>query len=421
VTAGPKGHRGLLRSFAVDTTPLRGSLDYRRVWLSQVVSLIGSSMTVIAVPLQVYAVTRSSFLVGVTGFVSLVPLVGFGLLGGAIVDATDRRRLLLGTTFGLLAVSVVLFVHAALHGRSLAVLYSCVAVQGGLLALEGPLRQVITRRLLPTEQIAAATALSQVLMNFGSVAGPLLAGVVVGTLGYPWAYGIDVVSYAAAIYAVWRLPTMAPEGGGRRAGAASVLEGLRYLRTRPVLLSTFGVDLVAMVFGMPRALFPALASGQFHGGARTAGVLYAAPALGALVGALGSGRLPAVRRQGAAVLLSVAVWGGAIAAFGVVTALWAGVLLLALAGAADMVSAVFRNTILIVSTPDAMMGRLGGVFTVVVAGGPRLGDLEAGTVAAAASPGFSVVSGGLACIVGVGLFAALVPKLVRYDARHPDV
>lgn len=410
---------GRLRSLAVDISPLRDSPDYRRLWVSQVVSVVGTQVTTVAVALQVYAISRSSFLVGLTGLVAFAPLLVFGLLGGAIVDAVDRRRLLQLTSAASAVVSAVLVLQAFAGWRSIPLLYVCVGAQAGLFAVDSPARRAALPRLLPAEQLPAALSLSQVIQNLGLIGGPLLAGVLVSAAGYVSPYAVDAASYVVALYAVSRLPSMVPEGGGTKAGVASVTEGLRYLRTRPVLLSTFAVDLLAMVFGMPRALFPALATGHFSGGARTAGLLYAAPAIGALVGALVSGPLGRVRRQGVAVLVAVAVWGAAIAGFGLVGALWVAVVLLAVAGAADMVSAVFRNTVLIVSTPDAMVGRLGGVFTVVVAGGPRLGDVEAGAVAALVSPGFSVMSGGVACVVGVVVVAVLVPKLVGYDARSP--
>jgi MFS family permease len=212
---------------------------------------------------------------------------------------------------------------------------------------------------------------------------------------------------------------MPPEGGGSRAGVASVLEGLRFLGPRKNLLMTFLVDINAMVFGMPRALFPAIGATWFHGGAGTVGLLAAAPSLGALIGAVTSGWAGRVRRQGLAVLVSVLVWGGSIALFGFSRVLWLSLLLLGIAGAADMVSAIFRNTILQVATPDALRGRLQGVFIVVVTGGPRIGDVEAGSVAAAFGTQLSVVSGGLACMAGVGALAALFPSFAKYDAKDP--
>jgi len=315
-------------------------------------------------------------------------------------------------------VSGLLFVQALLGLRSVWLLYLLTALQSAFFAVDSPARSSVIPRLLPPRQLPAASALSQVMFNFAVVAGPLLGGVIVGKAGFEWAYGIDAVSFAAALAAALSLRAMPPAGGGTTAGLRSVVEGLRFLRTKPVVLMTFAVDINAMVFGMPRALFPALALGRFGGGPESVGLLYAAPAMGALAGALLSGWFGRIRRQGLAVLVSVAVWGLAIVAFGFAASMWLAVLMLAVAGAADMVSAVFRTAILQVATPDELRGRLNGVFIAVVAGGPRLGDVEAGAVAAAVSPQFSVVSGGVACVLGVVLLAALVPAFARYTA--PD-
>jgi MFS family permease len=298
-------------------------------------------------------------------------------------------------------------------------LYLVAAVAGAFSAVDSSARGAILPRLVRRDLMPAANALGQLGFNVGLSLGPLLGGLLVGTLGFTWAYALDAMSFAAVLYAVWRLPPIPPEGGGSRAGVASVLEGLRFLGPRKNLLMTFLVDVNAMVFGMPRALFPAIGTVWFHGGAGTVGLLAAAPSVGALLGAATSGWAGRVRRQGLAVLVAVGVWGGSIAAFGLTRVLWLGLLLLAVAGAADMVSAIFRNTILQVATPDALRGRLQGVFIVVVTGGPRLGDLEAGGVASAFGTGLSVVSGGLACVAGAALLAAAFPSFARYDARDP--
>jgi len=409
----------VVRRTAVDLTPLRRFPQFRRLFFGDTVSLVGTQMTAVAAPVQVYALTHSSFAVGLIGLVALIPLIIFGLLGGAIADAVDRRRLALVTSTGLALLSVVLFVQAVARVDRVWLVYLVVGAQAALFAIDSPTRRTFAPRLLPDRHIPAAMALQQIEMNLGMTVGPLVAGALIAEFGLSAAYGVDAASFGAALYAISRLEAMAPEGGGRRAGLASVVEGLRFLRTRRVLLMTFLVDLNAMVFGMPRALFPALAVGAFGGGARTVGLLYAGPAVGALVAAGLSGPLTRIRRQGLAVLVSVAAWGVSVTLFGLTHTLWLGVLLLALAGASDAVSAVFRMAILNVATPDEMRGRLNGVFIVVVAGGPRLGDLEAGAVASLVSPGFSVVSGGLACIAGVALLASLVPRFATYDAEHP--
>ena len=409
----------VLRAAASDITPLRESVPFRRLFAGQTVSQIGTQVTRIAVPLQVYAITRSSLDVGLIGLAGFVPLVVFGLYGGAIADAVDRRKVVLLTSTGTVLVSVVLLVQAALGINRVSVLFACVAVQAAFAAVDSPARRAIIPQVVRAEKLPAANTLAYGSMQLTVIAGPLLAGVAVGTGGFGWAYAIDVASFAGAFYAAVRLPPLPPGEGAQRAGLASVIEGLRFLGRRPVLLMTFLADLNAMIFGMPAALFPALAQGQYGGGARTAGLLYAAPAVGAVVVTVLGGAIARVRRHGLGVVLSIAVWGAAITLFGLTSTLWLGLVLLGLAGAADTVSAVYRSTILQVATPDGMQGRLQGVFIVVVAGGPRLGDFEAGAVAAAFTPRISVVSGGLACLVGIGLLALAVPAFLGYDARNP--
>jgi len=413
-----EGRLPLHRRLLADTRPLRESREYRGLWAGQSLSAIGTQMTAVAVPVQVYDLTHSSLAVGGIGLAVAVPLITLGLLGGSLADAVDRRRLVLATSSALAVLSLVLAGQALLDLRQVWLLYAVTAVQASLFAVDQPARATFIPRLLPAERIPAATALSQLSMQSSLTAGPLLAGAVIATGGLSSAYVVDAVSFLAAVAGVLRLHAMPPEGGGSRPGLRAVAEGLRWVRHQPVVAMTFLVDIDAMVFGMPRALFPALAATHFGGGSQTVGLLYAAPAIGGLLGAAFSGPLTHVRRQGWAVLLSVGVWGAAIAGFGLTRLLWLGVLLLAVAGAADMVSGVFRSTILQVAAPDELRGRLNGVFFVVVAGGPRLGDLESGGVAALTSPAVSGVSGGLACLVGVVLLGLAVPAFARYDASQ---
>ena len=411
--------RTRVRGLALDTTPLRVSRPYRNLLIGDAVSVVGTQVTTVAVPLQVYDQTGSAFAVGLVGLAGLLPLVLFGLYGGTVADAVDRRRLVLLTTTGQAVLSAVLLCQAVADLRSTWLLYAVVACQAGLFALDSPARQAFVPHLLGNDLLPAANALRQVEFNIGVTAGPLLAGLLVGRFGFSAAYGLDAVSFAASLWAVSSLPSMPPVGGGRRAGLASVVEGLRFLATRPVLLLTFVVDLVAMVFAMPRALFPALAEQVYGGGPEVAGALYSALAAGALLGALGGGWFGRVRRQGVAVLVAIVVWGLAIALFGLTDLLWLGLLMLAVAGAADMVSAVFRTSILQAAAPDEMRGRLGGVFIVVVAGGPRLGDARAGGGASLVGLQGAVVAGGLACVGLVCAIAAVVPRFRAYDARDP--
>ena len=410
-------YRRAARGAFADLTPLRENADYRRVWFGQAVSSIGQQMTAVAVSVQVYDLTGSSFATGLTGLCSLFPLIAFGLYGGAIADTVDRRRLGLIGAAGLALVSAVLACQALADLGQVLVLYAAVAAQAAFFAISSPARSAMIPRLVPSHQLPAANALNTVSMNLGLTVGPMIGGVLIGAYGAQSAYLVDTVAFTATLYAMWRLPAMRPLGD--RKGRASVLDGLRFLREQPNLRTSFLADLAAMIFGMPRAIFPAIAVGFYGGDARTVGLLVAAPAVGALAGALFSGWIGKIHRQGAAVLVSVAAWGLAIAAFGLVRNLWLGLLLLAVAGCADTVSMIFRNTMMQVAAPDEMRGRLQGIFIVVVAGGPRLGDFESGAVASLTSPAVSVVTGGLACVAAILLLAARRPAFLRYDARHP--
>jgi MFS family permease len=415
------------RLFA-DLTPLRVSAPYRRLWAALGISNIGQQMTAVAVGLQVWDITQSSFMVGLVGLAQLIPLIGFGLYGGALSDAFDRRTVGFLSAIGLWSASVLLLLQSLAGWENVYVLYLVVALASAFFAVGNPARQAIIPRLIEPELLPAANALSMITWNLGFTLGPVLGGLVVAATGtVTSAYAIDVVAFALVAWAMFRLPKLPPiieEGAERpRAGWASVRQGFEFLRGKKNLQMTFYQDIVAMVFGMPRALFPAIAA-QWYGGttaeiALVLGLLSAAPAAGALISGVLSGWLATVRWQGRAIVASIIVWGAAIAAFGLVRTLWIALVLLAIAGASDNVSAVFRSTILQAATPDEYRGRLQGVFTVVVAGGPRLGDVEAGTVAALGGETVSVVSGGLLCIAGAVGLVARDRSFLRYDARHP--
>jgi len=415
------------RLFA-DLTPLRVSAAYRRLWAALGISNVGQQMTSVAVGLQVWDLTGSSFMVGLVGLFQLVPLVGFGLYGGTLSDAFDRRKVGVISAVGLWACSMAFLAQSLAAWDQIAILYAIVAVQSAFFAVGNPARQAIIPRIVPAEMLPAANALGIITWTLGFTVGPLLGGLLVAATGtVTTAYAVDVVAFGVVVWAMVRLPSLPPivmPGAVRpRAGWASVRDGFAFLRGKRNLQMTFYQDMVAMVFGMPRALFPAIAA-QWYGGsiadvALVLGLLSAAPAVGAFVSGVFSGPLGAVRWQGRAIVGAIIVWGVAITAFGLVRSLPLALLLLAIAGAADNVSAVFRTTILQAATPDEYRGRLQGVFTVVVAGGPRLGDVEAGAVAALAGEAFSVVSGGVACIVGAIGLAARFPGFLRYDARHP--
>jgi MFS family permease len=420
--------RRRFRRLLVDLEPLRTSRDFRVLWVGELVSTTGSQIARVAVYVQVFALTDSAAAVGLIGVVQLVPLALASILGGPLIDRHDRRKLLLIGELGAAASSGVLFAGAVLGSPPLAVVYLGAALVALFSGFCSSARSSMLPNLVPSRLLPSSLSLNQAMFGTTLVAGPAVGGVIIDEIGLAWAYGVDLATFAAAIAAVMRMraqiPTPGPEtaapearGGAIGAGWRQITEGFRFLRGRRVLQSSFYVDLVAMVFGMPRALFPVLAVTQFDSGSKTVGLLFSAVAVGALLGALTAGWVRHVERQGLAVLWAVAVWGLGIVGFG----LSGGVLELALgclavAGAADVVSAVFRGTILQDSVPDSLRGRMSAVHILVVVGGPSMGDIEAGLVAAMFTPVISVVTGGLACIAGVAVLALAVPEFARYRA-----
>ncbi|MFZ9986541.1 MAG: MFS transporter [Candidatus Nanopelagicales bacterium] len=415
----------MARIFA-DLTPLRESPPFRRLWIGHSVGTAGQQMTSVAVALEVYDLTGSSLSVGLTGFFQLVPLVVLGLYGGALLDRFDRRRVALFSTMGLWG-STLAFVAQSLAGlNSVALLYAIIAVQSGFFAIANPARQAIIPRLVPAHLLPAAHALNTLRWGLAFTVGPVVAGfLVAGTGTVTTVYGLDLIVFAISVWAMWRLPSLPPEGRAPDAarGWRSVWDGIRFLKGKRNLQMSFYLDIVAMVFGMPRALFPAIATAWYGGSladvALIVGLLSAAPAVGSITATVLSGPLGKVRRQGRAVVMSICVWGSAIAVFGLVRELPVALVLLAIAGGADSVSAIFRTTILQAATPDDYRGRLQGIYTVVVVGGPRLGDVEAGAVAEVFGEAVSAVSGGVLCLVFTGALVAAVPAFLRYDAERP--
>ncbi|GAA3985112.1 MFS transporter [Actinomadura viridis] len=418
---GPAGgaervRTGWIRRVAIDVRPLRHPA-YRRLWLGQGVSWVGLQVSAVAVPVQVYDMTRSSFWVGVLGVVNLVPLIVFGLWGGAVADHVDRRKLLFASSCVTWLATLLLLAQAVLGMNHLGLIMAVVAVQATGFAVSSPTRNAITPRLVEPSLVPAANTLNFTASTVGMLAGPLFAGFLLARWSYPAAYALDAVLFSVGLYAALRLPPIPPLGRVTGSpGLRSVVEGLRYLATQPVLLMSFVVDIIAMGIAMPRALFPELAETRFGGG-DAVGWLFASIAIGSFAGGLMSGWIGRVRRQGVALIGAIVVWGLAVAAAGLADRLWLAVVLLAVGGAADLVSAVFRQTMLQTYAPDEMRGRLQGVFTVVVAGGPRLGDLRAGATATMAGATVSWVGGGLVCAVLVVLVGVCVPALLRYDAR----
>jgi MFS family permease len=399
--------------------------DYRRLWMSTVVTTVGAQLTAVAVPKQLYDDTGSSAYVGLSGAVALVPLAFFALWGGSIADAVDRRKMLLVTNSGIALTSLALFAQAASHTRQVWIVLVLLAVQQAFYGLNSPARGATIPRLVPASELPAANALSSTVFGLGAVTGPLLAGALIPVLGLPTLYLIDSILLLAALYAVHRLPPLpasAREDGSRTAtGVRSVVDGLRYISLHQVLLVSFLADVIAMVLGMPRALFPELAQRTFagEGGPGLAlGVLYAAIPAGSFVAGLVSGLFTRIRRQGAAVTVAIAVWGLAVIGFGLSRSLWLAAAMLAVGGAADLVSMVFRSAMLQTVATDEMRGRMQGVYFIVVAGGPRLADLVHGVGGDLVGARTAVVAGGALVVVAIGLVAATFRDFWRYRLHY---
>jgi MFS family permease len=414
-----------VRGLFADTTPLR-NVYFRRLWSANIITVIGAQLTVVAVPAQIYAITGSSAYVGLTGLFGLVPLVVFGLWGGALADVMDRRTILVFTTLGLIATSAGFWLQAALDLNDVWLLLGLFAVQQGFFGVNQPTRSAILPKLLPDEQLPAANSLNMTVMMAGAIAGPLVGGALIPVVGFSWLYLVDTITLFATLSAVVLLPRLPVEGAVGTPGLRAVVDGLRYLRGHRVLLMSFVVDLIAMVFGMPRALFPEVAHVDFGGpadGGLAFALLFAAIPIGSVIGGVFSGWVSRVQRQGLAVVVAIVVWGVAITGFGVFVGL-AGVstnlmltlavLMLIIGGAADMSSAAFRQSMLQGAAADAVRGRLQGVFIVVVAGGPRIADVAHGGVAAAAGTAVTAAAGGVLVVVLVLVAAAAVPVFVRY-------
>jgi MFS family permease len=366
-----------------------------------------------------FVLTDSSLQVGLLSLAQLGPVIACSFVGGTLADAVDRRKVLLVANVCMLATSAGLALNATLDQPLIWPIYVCTALSAGLSAIDSPTRSAVVPTLVRRDQIPAAAALNQTGYQFGQIAGPALAGLLIANVSLASAYWFDVATFGFSIVTLLLLPALLPAGGGTKAGIGSIKEGLRYVGKERTLQGTFLIDINAMVFGMPRALFPQLGTEVYGGGAGTVGLLYAAPAVGAFVGAITTGWVGRVRHQGRAVIWAVMIWGAAITAFGFAKALPLALLMLAIAGAADVISAVFRGTILQLHVPDSLRGRLNALNIAVVTGGPRLGDMEAGVVATAATPQVSVVSGGLACMVGVAVIAKLLPELGAWQS-FPD-
>ena len=415
-----RGKRRRFGSVVIDIQPLRVA-PFRRLWIGSAVTAVGSQLTTVAVPKQVFDLTGSSGYVGLTGAVALVPLLFFGLWGGAIADTVDRRKLLLIGNAGIAIVSALLWLQAWLNVGSVWLVLGLLALNQAFFAINMPTRSAIVARLVTPELLPAATALSGTMNMFGTVFGPMAAGALMPVLGLPTLYLLDTIALLLTIYTTWRLPDLPPLSGAvRRAGLRDVIDGFRYMGAQKVLLASFVVDIIAMVAGMPRALFPEMAERTFgdpHGGGLALGWLFAAIPIGSVVIGLFSGWLGRVRRQGVAVVVAICAWGGAIVGFGLSSSLWLAVTFLVVGGAADMASAIYRQSILQAAATDEMRGRMQGAFTVVVAGGPRIADVTHGWTAAAAGTTAAATGGGVLTIVLIAVAVVLLPAFWRYRAK----
>jgi MFS family permease len=404
-----------LRGVAVDTTALRESRDFRLLVIGGLISGIGTQVTLVALPFQVFVLTRSSFQVGLIGLVELIPLVIVALLGGTLADRTDRRRLLLASQVVQAGTSICLVLGAAAGSPPVGVLYLIAAVAAGASAVDRPTRAAMVPNLVGPERLRSAISFNYGLVQVAMVVGPAIGGIIIAVAGLTWAYAVDVATFLAMIVAVVAIAS--PPQADVAPGAsflAAVREGLHFAARSGELMGSFAIDILAMTFGMPRALFPALALTVYDAGPEGVGILYAAVSAGAVVAAFSTGWLIHARRLGRIVVFAVLIWGVGIALLGLTSELWVGALCLLVAGAADSVSAVCRSTILQTATPDEMRGRMSAIFTLVVAGGPRLGDVESGTVAAVTTVRFSVVSGGVICVLGILPVMAAFPAFWRY-------
>ncbi|MFE1591537.1 MFS transporter [Nocardia sp. NPDC058705] len=413
---GPAAGGGVL----IDRRPLAYPA-FRRLWLSGVVSISGAQLTVIAVPLQVYAITGSSAYVGLVGVFTLVPLVVFGLWGGALADVIDRRKLLLGSSYGMVLATSLLCVQALLQLNNIWLLYGILVLQQACIAINQPTRNAIFPRVLPAQHIAAANTLEMTVIQIGGIVGSLLAGVVIAFGGSALAYLLDSVAMLVAVWAAYRLPALPPSGHVTRSGVREIWFGLVYVSSHRLIMAMFVIDLVAMVAGLPRALFPEMTEKSFAAGdgELVVGLLFAAMAIGSVLGGVFSGWVPRVRRHGVAVVVGVVIWGLGITGFGLSTLLGSGglvfaIFFLAIAGVGDLISVIFRSTMIQQIATDDVRGRLQGLFNVAVAGGQRLGDFSHGITAALVGTTIAVSGGGTVVVVAAVLIVIVIPITYRY-------
>ena len=414
----PEPGASRLRLLAIDIRPLRRHRDFRLLFAGQSISFLGSMVTFVAIPFQVYELTGSTLAVGLLAAAELVPILAAALLGGALADAYDRRRIVFLSEAGLMVCAAALLVNSLVGEPRAWVLFVVAAAMAGLDSIHRPALEAMAPRLVDRDELAAEAALSSFRMNVGMLVGPAFAGILIAVAGLPATYGFDIATYAVSLGLLGLMRAMPPPEEAVRPSLAGIVEGFRYAAGRPVLIGTYVVDIVAMVFGMSEALFPAFAD-EF-GGPAVLGFLYAAPAVGSLLATLTSGWTGRVHRHGLAVILAATGWGAAVTAFGFAPGLAVALVCLALAGASDMISGIFRSTIWNQTIPDHLRGRLAGIELISYSTGPLLGNIESGAVAAGFGVRASAVSGGILCMLGVGAAAAALPRFRRYDSRSGE-
>jgi MFS family permease len=403
------------RAIAVDAGLLRRRRELRLLIVGQSISDLGSMITFVAIPVQTFQLTHSSLHVGLLGVAEFVPMLTLALVGGALADAFDRRRLVMLAELGALLVVAGLVVNSLLDEPRLWVLYVAAALIAACTAIRRPPLDALMPRLVERDELKTASALQWAIHNVAQMAGPAIGGVLISTAGGAVTYSADLVTFGVSLVALAAMRTPPPPE--RQAlGVRAIAEGLRYAKSRQELIGTYSVDIVAMFFGMPMALFPALA--ERYGGDAVVGLLYAAPPAGAVLATITSGWTRRVHRHGRAVVYAACGWGVAIALFGLAGTLWVALLCLAAAGGADAVSGVFRATIWNETIPDRLRGRLAGVEMISWSSGPMLGNAEAGIAAALVGLRGSIVGGGVVCVAAAVALAAALPRFWRYDARH---
>jgi MFS family permease len=412
----PAEKRGFFSSFALDITPLQVSRDYRLLFFGQIISAFGSMMSFVAIPVQMYQLTQSSLMVGLLGVAEFVPIVTLAFVGGALADSVDKRKMLRLTEIGQTLVTLGLLLNTFLPHPQIWLLFVFAAFHAGLSALQRPSFESLMQKIVRPEMMTSVAVLNSLRWNLSAIIGPALGGLLIGLYGAASTYLIDLLTFAASLTAVWLIRAVPAPENAVRPSLRSVIEGIKYACSRPELLGTYLIDINAMFFGMPTALFPAIAAKL--GASASIGLFYSAVPAGALLISLTSGWTRQINRHGLMVAIAAALWGVAIIGFGLTDNLWLALMFLALAGAFDMISAIFRQTIWNQTIPNHLRGRLAGMEMISYTSGPLLGNAESGLVASLFSLRTSVVSGGILCVLGTVVLSALLPQFLNYDGRE---